>query len=176
LNRIVIELSSRTLSLYHGQSLVNTYPIAIGKPSTPTPLGNYQVINKIVHPGGGLGTRWMELNIPTDGGPYGIHGTNNPSSIGQAVSNGCIRMFNQDIEIVYSQVNLGTPVEIVATGYWTGNRVNPNLTSRIYIVRPGDSIWQIAHLHGITPDALLIANPTVNPNLIYPGQQLIIPK
>lgn len=110
---IVIDLSSRTLLFYSGQSLINTFPVAIGKPSTPTPLGNYHVSNKIINPGGGLGSRWMELDIPTDGGPYGIHGTNNPASIGQAVSGGCIRMFNQDIEVIFPHVNIGTPVEIV---------------------------------------------------------------
>ena len=44
-----------------------------------------------------FGTRWMGLSKPH----YGIHGTNNPSSIGKAVSLGCIRMYNRDIEIIF---------------------------------------------------------------------------
>lgn len=174
MNRIVVDLSTRTLSFFRGQSLVNTYPVAIGKPTTPTPLGSYQVVNKIIHPGGGLGTRWMELNIPTDGGPYGIHGTNNPSSIGLAVSNGCIRMYNRDIEAIFPHTPLYTPVEIIAS-QWQPNQFNPPPNRKVYYVQPGDTIWQIALNHGITPDALLIANPTVNPNSLYPGQQLLIP-
>jgi LysM repeat protein len=175
MKRLLIDLSARRLTYYDEHGIANSYPIAIGKPSTPTPVGQYQVINKIIHPGGGLGSRWMELNIPTDGGPYGIHGTNNPSSIGLAVSNGCIRMYNHDIEAIFSHIPLYTPVEIVAS-QWPGNLYNPAQGRKIYFVKPGDTIWQIALNYGITPDALLIANPTVNPNLLYPGQQLVIPE
>jgi murein L,D-transpeptidase YcbB/YkuD len=68
---ILITKSSRTLTLFNGNSPFRQYPIAIGKPSTPTPVGNYAIATKIVNPGGILGTRWMGLNYDA----YGIHGT-----------------------------------------------------------------------------------------------------
>ncbi|WP_227763870.1 L,D-transpeptidase family protein [Zhaonella formicivorans] len=180
MKRIVIDLNSRHLSWYKGNSLIKTYPVAIGKPSTPTPTGSYQVVNKIINPGGVLGTRWMGLDIPTDDGSYGIHGTNNPTSIGQAISNGCIRMYNHDVEELFPQVKIGTPVDI--TGSYSGVHFNPpgdNLTpglnGKIYIVRPGDSLWKIAQLHGVTLEALINANNLASPDLIYPGQRIIIP-
>jgi lipoprotein-anchoring transpeptidase ErfK/SrfK len=61
-----------------------------------------------MNPGGAFGARWMRFY-----NGYGIHGTNNPASIGKAVSNGCVRMFNRDVIQVYSKVDYGTPVRIV---------------------------------------------------------------
>jgi len=106
---IKIDLNKRTLTLTSPQ-LTKTYPIAIGKPSTPTPTGKWQIVQKALNPGGPFGTRWMRLSIPWGG--YGIHGTNNPDSIGRAVSHGCVRMYNKDVEEVYRLVPIGTPVSI----------------------------------------------------------------
>ena len=61
-----------------------------------------------MNPGGPYGTRWMGLSARG----YGIHGTNNPSSIGTKASNGCIQMFNDDVNELYSQVPIGTTVII----------------------------------------------------------------
>jgi lipoprotein-anchoring transpeptidase ErfK/SrfK len=105
---IHIARSARTLSVYTGNKLHGQYPIAVGKPHTPTPLGNYAIATKITNPGGVLGTRWMGLNFDS----YGIHGTNRPWLIGQAVSLGCIRMHNENIENVFNNVHIGTPVYI----------------------------------------------------------------
>ncbi|KQB76707.1 hypothetical protein AK964_21985, partial [Clostridium butyricum] len=84
---------------------------AVGKPSTPTPKGTFKIINRAVNPGGPFGARWLGLNIPY--GDYGIHGTNNPSSIGKSVSNGCIRMFNNQVIELSNLVPIGTTVTIV---------------------------------------------------------------
>ncbi len=54
-----------------------------------------------------LGTRRLYL-----GDGYALHGTNNPKSVGQAVSHGCVRLRNEDIETLYNQVSVGTPVYI----------------------------------------------------------------
>ncbi|KUK10594.1 MAG: ErfK/YbiS/YcfS/YnhG family protein [Clostridia bacterium 41_269] len=110
--KITIHLSQRRLYFYKNESLINSYPVAVGKPSTPTPPGKWKIINKVINPGGTLGTRWMGLNIPADDGAYGIHGTNQPWSIGKAVSNGCIRMFNKDIEEIFPITPVGTKVYI----------------------------------------------------------------
>jgi Uncharacterized protein conserved in bacteria len=105
---IVIHTNRRQLELYEGNRLIKNYPIAVGKGSTPTPTGYYSIATKTFYPGGVFGSRWMGLSIPH----YGIHGTNNPSSIGQAVSKGCIRMHNYDAEHLFQRVQIGTPVII----------------------------------------------------------------
>ncbi len=110
--RIVIDTDRRTLGVYSGNTLYRTFPVAVGKPSTPTPLGNWQIAEKAVW-GGAFGTRWLRLSVPY--GIYGVHGTNNPGSIGSFASHGCVRMFNRDVELVYVWVQEGTPVDIVGT-------------------------------------------------------------
>lgn len=106
--KIIIIKNERTLTLYSNNSQILQYPIAIGKPSTQTPVGNYLIANKITNPGGNLGTRWMGLNYDA----YGIHGTNQPWLIGKMVSNGCIRMHNHNVEQLFDFIELGTPVYI----------------------------------------------------------------
>ena len=104
-----INISAKTLSVYQNGVLIKEYPVATGKPTTPTPIGNFTVINKQLNPGGPYGTRWLGLSKKG----YGIHGTNAPESIGTAASNGCIRMFNSDIEELFDITNTGTAVRIL---------------------------------------------------------------
>ncbi|WP_088227298.1 L,D-transpeptidase family protein [Desulfosporosinus sp. FKB] len=106
---IFIDLIKCKLELCKEDKIIKAYPVAVGAKKTPSPVGNYNVINK-AHWGGGFGTRWMQLSVPW--GTYGIHGTNRPDSIGKQVSHGCIRMHNRDVEEVYEQVELGTKVYI----------------------------------------------------------------
>jgi L,D-transpeptidase ErfK/SrfK len=108
---IIIDLDKKELTLLDGPQFLYTWPVAVGKPSTPSPVGQWRIIQKIENPGGPFGTRWMRLSVPW--GAYGIHGTNNPSSIGKAVSHGCIRMYNEDVEVLYGIVPLGTRVDII---------------------------------------------------------------
>ena len=79
---ITINRSARKLTLFKNRRYFKSYPIAVGKGSTPTPKGNFKIINKQINPGGPYGARWMGLS--TKG--VGIHGTNNPGSIGGPVS------------------------------------------------------------------------------------------
>lgn len=88
-----------------------TYPIALGKPETPSPVGDLVVINKYKNWGSGFGTRWIGLNVPW--GTYGIHGTNRPHSIGQDASHGCFRMLNRHVEELYELVDVGTKVTVL---------------------------------------------------------------
>lgn len=106
---ILINTTARTLTLYKNRKIYRTYLATVGKPSTPTPKGNFRIINKAFKPGGPFGARWLGLSISG----YGIHGTNNPSSIGKAVSNGCIRVNNTNIIELYNLVPVGTPVKII---------------------------------------------------------------
>ncbi|OCA85044.1 L,D-transpeptidase family protein [Pseudobacillus wudalianchiensis] len=105
---ISISLSQRKLALFRRGNVQKTYPIGVGKMLTRTPTGDFVIINKAPNPGGPFGTMWMSLSKKS----YGIHGTNNPSSIGKFVSKGCIRMYNRDVEELASIVPIGTPVHI----------------------------------------------------------------
>lgn len=107
-HHIVIRKSQRLLELYQGSHLLGRYPIAIGKAGFPTPEGHFRIAEKRVNPGGVFGSRWLGLSVPH----YGIHGTSSPASIGQAVSKGCIRMHNRDVERLFEKVSPGTPVTI----------------------------------------------------------------
>jgi lipoprotein-anchoring transpeptidase ErfK/SrfK len=108
---ITVNTAAKRMTLFKDGKVFKTYPIAIGKPSTPTPKGNFKIINKAYKPGGPFGARWLGLSAPN--GDYGIHGTNNPASIGKAVSNGCIRTYNNNIIELYNLVPVGTSVKIV---------------------------------------------------------------
>ncbi len=109
---ILIEVDKKQLKLVdrENESIIKTYPIATGKPHSPTPLGTFKIVEKAQW-GEGFGTRWMGLNVPW--GKYGIHGTNKPGSIGGNLSAGCIRMRNQDVEELYSMVKHNTTVIII---------------------------------------------------------------
>jgi len=119
---IVVSLEDRKLALVKDGQVKKVYPVAVGKPSTPSPVGTFiierRVMNptyshegRVVPPGpqNPVGTRWMGLSIHG----YGIHGTNAPSSIGKAVSHGCIRMAKADLEELYPQVAAGDTVELI---------------------------------------------------------------
>ncbi|GAA0343030.1 L,D-transpeptidase family protein [Bacillus carboniphilus] len=105
---IKVSTSKRTLTLFKNNTVVKTYPIAVGRVLNQTPVGDFVIINKAPNPGGPFGTMWMSLSKKS----YGIHGTNNPSSIGKAVSKGCIRMHNQHVEELARTVPIGTSVSI----------------------------------------------------------------
>ena len=128
---VVIARESKRLTLYDETSPVRSFPIATGQASYPTPLGTWSIATmqrdpwwipppdsdwaqgaKPIPPGPGnpLGTRWMGLTAPL----VGIHGTPDSESIGYSASHGCIRMHIPDADWLFEQVNVGTPVVIVA--------------------------------------------------------------
>lgn len=108
---IIVDTTEHLLSLYKDNEFYKSYPIAVGKTTSPTPKGTFQIANKLLNPGGPYGVRWMGLSM--NGGHYGIHGTNNPNSIGKDMSKGCIRMQNEDVVMLYDIVPIGTIVEII---------------------------------------------------------------
>jgi hypothetical protein len=107
---IVVKISDRILELHNDGKLYKKYRIAVGKSSTPTPIGDWVVRWKSFRSGDILGTRFLGLDVPWGG--YGIHGTNRPWSIGHFISQGCIRLRNNDIEELFEWVPVGTPVRI----------------------------------------------------------------
>ena len=127
---IVIKRESRVLLYYNGTKLKRTFRVATGQSSFPTPIGKFEIINmqrnpwwyppqgsawaegeKPVPPGPSnpLGTRWMGISSPY----VGIHGTPNAASIGYSASHGCVRMLIPQVEWLFEQVEVGTPVFIV---------------------------------------------------------------
>jgi len=108
---ITVNVAAKRLTLFKEGKLFKTYPISVGKPSTPTPKGNFRIINKDHNPGWPFDARWLGLNALN--GSYGIHGTNNPSSIGKTITNGCISIYSNNIIELYNLVSVGTPVKIV---------------------------------------------------------------
>jgi lipoprotein-anchoring transpeptidase ErfK/SrfK len=106
--RIIVDLSDRTLYLLDVDRVVRQYPVGIGRMLTQTPAGEYTIVNKQPNPGGPFGVFWMGLSRPH----YGIHGTNDPASIGHEVSHGCIRMYNENVLQLAALVPLGTRVTV----------------------------------------------------------------
>jgi hypothetical protein len=119
---IVVSLEDHKLALVEDGKVKKIYSVAVGKPSTPSPVGTFTIARRVMNPtyshdgrivppgpNNPVGTRWMGLSIPG----YGIHGTNVPSSIGKAASHGCIRMAKKDLEELYPMVEVGDTVELI---------------------------------------------------------------
>jgi lipoprotein-anchoring transpeptidase ErfK/SrfK len=127
---LTVDEASFTLTLWKDLKPVQKYTVAVGQPAYPTPTGLFTIQNKQVDPvwsvpnspwagelagttvAGGtdanpLKARWMGI---TDGA--GIHGTSEVDSLGSAASHGCVRMAVSDVEALYPQVPVGTPIYI----------------------------------------------------------------
>lgn len=121
--RIAIDVSERRLRLFRSGKRVMSVPIAVGKPSTPTPTGPLFAIAEQIptnQPGAFLGPMVMPLTGYSEtlnefaggNGRVAIHGTSLPQLIGQAVSHGCMRMRNADVLRLAGAARPGTPVSI----------------------------------------------------------------
>jgi lipoprotein-anchoring transpeptidase ErfK/SrfK len=146
---IVVSLEDRKLALVEDGHVKKVYSVAVGKPSTPSPVGTFTVERRVMNPtyshngrillpgpGNPVGTRWMGLSIRG----YGIHGTNEPNSIGKAASHGCIRMGKADLEEFYTMVAVGDTVELVGerneeTAQLFGNGQNPVMAAAVQPVQ-----------------------------------------
>ena len=129
--QIVLELGKRTISLVDNGRVVSSWPVAIGDPTTPTPVGTFSVRNKVINPQyqstksgkvnptigaqGPLGDRWLGFHA-TAKDQFGIHGT--PSAWAwtvtsrAAVTHGCVRMLTPHVRQLFEQVEVGTPVVV----------------------------------------------------------------
>jgi lipoprotein-anchoring transpeptidase ErfK/SrfK len=123
-NRIDVSVADRTLRVYAGQTdqVLFEAAVSVGSDATPTPLGDFFI--DIVNPLGDHPTYgWGQLSVSgfsdvleTFAGGIGqiaIHGWNRPADMGRNVSNGCVRMNNDDIARVAELAPLGTPVRIL---------------------------------------------------------------
>ncbi|HMC31498.1 MAG TPA: L,D-transpeptidase [Candidatus Angelobacter sp.] len=119
--QIIVSIADRKLALMEDGQVLKTYPIAVGTRHSPSPEGDFVIINrakdpvyrhgdKEIAPGkdNPLGTRWMGLSMKG----YGIHGTNVQGSVGKPASHGCFRMRKQDVEELYTLVQVGDTVTV----------------------------------------------------------------
>jgi lipoprotein-anchoring transpeptidase ErfK/SrfK len=119
--RVLVSIPDRKLAVLEDEKVIRTFPVAVGAAVSPSPIGEFQIVSRIAHPtyyhpgvvippgsDNPIGPRWVGLNQKG----YGIHGTNEPRSIGKAASHGCIRMRNRDIERFFRMVSVGDRVEI----------------------------------------------------------------
>ena len=148
-NGIVLNLAERRMYYYRSSTEVETFSIGIGRDGWETPVGSYHIIEKTENPtwtppasiraeyakngktlpavvpagpDNPLGAYRLRLSNPS----YLIHGTNKPWGVGMPVSSGCTRMFPEDIEYLFGQVEVGTPVTIVDQPYklgWLGDQL-----------------------------------------------------
>ena len=121
--RIQVNLSSRRVTLFVRGKRVLTARAAIGTSATPTPTGRYYVNQRLIPadtsgpfgPGAlGISAFSEVLTGWAQGGPIAIHGTNRPQLLGQAVSNGCIRIHNDKLRRLFRWALAGTPVTVSA--------------------------------------------------------------
>ncbi|MGQ9779120.1 MAG: L,D-transpeptidase [Bacillota bacterium] len=120
---VVVNLPAFRLYLCRDGRPWRDYPVAIGRPETPTPIGVFKIVNKIreptwyppgkkpVPPGpeNPLGRWWFGLSLPG----YGLHGCRDETVMGTAVSHGCLRLRNSDLDELARFIGVGTEVEIL---------------------------------------------------------------
>ncbi len=111
---IHIDLDTYKMYVFKDNEIYKEYDVSGGKPSTPSPLGTWNIVSK-ANWGEGFGGTWMGLNVPW--GKYGIHGTDEPWSIGKPLSKGCIRMYNKEAKELKKYIPYGTKVTIIKGSY-----------------------------------------------------------
>jgi len=124
----LVQKHAHRLILFFNGHYIKEYPVCLGAPTSPTPEETFKVATKEVnptwyapdghvykfgHPKNILGTRWIGFEAQGPHQSYGIHGTSDPSSIGKDVSNGCVRLLNDDVEELFSALMEGDEVKIV---------------------------------------------------------------
>lgn len=126
---LIVNKSTNEVAFLEGGEVKRVFPAATGMSEDLTPEGIFTIVVKAENPyyrkkgiPGGvpenpLGARWLGFDaFHTDGRIYGLHGTNDPSSIGKYVSRGCVRLRNEDIIWLYDRIPPGTKIVITKTG------------------------------------------------------------
>jgi lipoprotein-anchoring transpeptidase ErfK/SrfK len=118
---VLVSIPDRKLAVMEDGNVIAKFPVAVGAAISPSPRGEFKIVSRVSNPsyyhpgtvipagaGNPLGTRWLGLSQKG----YGIHGTNQPWSVGHARSHGCIRLRNRDIERLFAMLHLGDEVQI----------------------------------------------------------------
>jgi lipoprotein-anchoring transpeptidase ErfK/SrfK len=117
--QVFISLADRQMTIMQGDTVLASYPIAIGRAGYPTPIGEFHVIDMDDNPTGapGISGRWLgflHTSSTKQGRAWlGIHGTEETESIGQPASHGCIRLRISDAIEAFSLLAIGDPIHIV---------------------------------------------------------------
>ncbi|MDH4379014.1 MAG: L,D-transpeptidase [Vampirovibrionales bacterium] len=175
---VFISVPARRLYLLDSaQRVLRDYPVAVGKPGFPTPAGRFSIITLVKQPGfenpykpqgasqiapgsnNPLGTRWMGFKKVAHG-EYGLHGTNQPDSIGKFASHGCVRMYIKDAEDLFDRVTFGTPVTVnydATIAQIKGNQVILTTSPDVFGLSPASTGAQVSQaLKGFFPNAQLL--------------------
>ena len=126
---LMLNVAAKKLVLYTNGEATKEYPVGVGTSLTPTPLGDFKIIrriynpawvnpyrqSKVVAPGAQnpIGQYWLGFAMNKKTQEYGLHGTSNLSSIGQASTHGCIRLHPDDIKELFNLVMIGTTVHVI---------------------------------------------------------------
>jgi lipoprotein-anchoring transpeptidase ErfK/SrfK len=118
---VLVSIPDRQVAVLEDGVVIGAFPVSVGARISPSPVGEFRIVNRVsnptyyhagavISPGADnpVGPRWIGLS---DKG-YGIHGTNEPWSVGRAASHGCIRLRNRDIKRLFAMVRVGDTVEI----------------------------------------------------------------
>lgn len=121
--QVIVSIPDRKLAVVENGQVIRIFTVAVGSAVSPSPVGRFEIVSRLANPtyyhagvvipagnGNPVGPRWIGLNQKG----YGIHGTNQPRSIGHAASHGCIRLGNREVEQLYAMVRIGDTVEIRA--------------------------------------------------------------
>ena len=117
--RLVVDRGARRFQFWDGNRLVRTGKVAVGAPGAETPTGLFYVQSKFVPNASILGSyafetsAYSKLSDWPGGGVVGVHGTPWPELLGQAVSHGCVRLHNDDVQFLRTRVPVGMPIRII---------------------------------------------------------------
>jgi lipoprotein-anchoring transpeptidase ErfK/SrfK len=119
--QVLVSITDRKLAVLEDGRVIRTFSVSVGAALSPSPTGEFQIINRLANPtyyhpgtvippgdGNPVGPRWIGLSQKG----FGIHGTNQPRSIGHAASHGCIRLNNRDVVRLFEMVGVGDTVSI----------------------------------------------------------------
>lgn len=118
---VLVSIRDRKLAVMEDGKTLRVFAVAVGAAASPSPTGDFRIVNRVAHPTyyhpgvvippgpqNPIGSRWLGLDRKS----FGIHGTNEPGSIGRAASHGCIRLRNRDMEEFFAMVRVGDRVRI----------------------------------------------------------------
>jgi lipoprotein-anchoring transpeptidase ErfK/SrfK len=119
--QVLVSITDRKLAVLEDGKVIGTFSVSVGAALSPSPTGEFQIVNRLRNPtyyhpgtvippgpGNPIGPRWIGLSQRG----FGIHGTNQPRSIGRAASHGCIRLSNGDVVRLFQMVDVGDTVSI----------------------------------------------------------------
>jgi hypothetical protein len=122
-----VYVAARWLLYLHGEEVVAAWSVGVGRPGEETPTGEFMIGPKqkepvwfrpghepvaFGDPENPLGTRWLPWYSAGEKTGYGFHGTNQPEAVGGWVSQGCVRMQNEDVELLYEILPQGARVVV----------------------------------------------------------------